>query len=190
MIKRIAAVAALALWATAPMARELDINLHDDAAEVGFYFPPTEQMTVEDADLGGSLYFNDDGDVALSGIMHVTGPPAEGFSPLQFGAGAKGYIIYADEPERTVGAVALSGSARLSIPAQVPQAVVFRGHVAPNITAFGRAKRLFEGNIRYKLDYTPRASAYLGFRYLLLHMSSDSNQTLDNNIHLGVRVQF
>ncbi|MFP4647585.1 MAG: YfaZ family outer membrane protein [Halorhodospira sp.] len=190
MIKRIAIMVAFTLWAAAPLARELDVNLHDKAAEIGYYVQPDEATSLEDADMGGSLYFNEEGDVAASGLIHVLGPPAEGFSPLQLGAGSKGYLLYLDEPGRMVGAVALSGSARFSIPAQVPQALALRGHIAPSITAFGRADRLFEATVRYVFDLTPQASAYLGYRYLRVKMSKESNQTPDDDLHLGVRIQF
>lgn len=191
MTSRIAAALALILFAAAVPARELDVNLHDNAAELSLLFGAPEQMTVDEADLGGSVFFNDDSDVSVAGILHVQGPPADGFSPLSFGAGVKGYAVYLDDADRTVGAIALSGSARLQVPSRVPQALVFRAHVAPNITSMGRAKRFFEGIARYELNFTPQAAAYVGYRYYRINMKSGaSNETLDNNVHIGVRVGF
>ena len=190
MLKRIVIAGLLTVWAAAPGARELDINIQDEAAEIGFYIPPPAETQIEDTSLGGSVFFNTNDDLVLSGIAHVQGPPAEGFSPLQFGAGAKVYGAYVSEPSRTVAGVGLSGSSRLTIPAQVPQALVLRGHVAPQITSFGRLDRVFEAVVRYKLEFTPRATAYLGYRYKRFYMDSDSDQTLDDRVHLGVRIAF
>lgn len=188
-LTRAAAIAAIA-WVGAAPARELDVNIHDDAAELSLLFGAPEQMTMDEAQLGGSLFFNNDNDVSVAGILHVQGPPAEGFSPLQFGAGVKGYAIYLDEINRTVGALGLGVSARLRVPAQIPQALVFKGHTAPKITAFGRADRLFEASARYELDFTPQAAAYIGYRYFRVTVDGGPNQTIDSNAHIGIRVRF
>ena len=190
MLKRIVIAGLLTIWATAPGARELDINIQDEAAEIGYFVPPPGDTEVDDTRLGGSVFFNTDDDLVLSGVAHVQGPPAEGFSPLQFGAGAKAYGAYVSEPSSMVAAIGLSGSSRLTIPAQIPQALVLKAHVAPKITAFGDLDRVFEGVVRYKLEFTPRATAYLGYRYKRFYMDDNSDQTLDDRAHLGIRIAF
>ncbi|MFP4130285.1 MAG: YfaZ family outer membrane protein [Halorhodospira sp.] len=189
MTKRIAA-AVLALWATAPMARELDLNLHNEAAEIGYYVQPEGEAFAEGTDVGGSFYFNEGGDLILSGLFHALMPPAEGFSPWQFGAGVKGYALALDRPDETAGALALSGSARASIPAELPQAVVLRAHIAPAITAFGEADRLLDATARYRVELNPQVSGYLGYRYLQVDVDSGRDRSLEHNFHVGVGLRF
>ncbi len=188
-IRRLVA-ALLVLWATAPMARELDLNLHNEAAEIGYYVQPEGETFTEDTDLGGSLYFNEGGDLILSGLFHALTPPVEGFSPWQLGGGLKGYAIQVDRPDETAGALALSGSARVNIPAQLPQAVVLRAHVAPAITTIGGADRLFDGTVRYRVGLNPQVTGYLGYRYLQLELDDGGDQSLEHNFHLGVSLRF
>lgn len=191
-IRRLAVALLISCWSVSAGARGLDFSLWDDTAQIIGYTSPPPGTTgdIDNVDVGGGLFINDDGDSMIQGIVHVLGPPAEGFSPLQLGAGAKAMLFYLDEPGRTAGGLALGASARISFPAQVPQALVLRGHAAPNITSFGRANRVFEGVARYKFEFTEQASAYVGFRYLRVNLSSHSNQTLDNNLHVGVRLSF
>ena len=195
MFQRAAAIAAvtglLVLLTATAHGREVEINLHDDAAEVVLYFPAADQMYFEPADIGVGGFFNNQDDTVITGILHVMGPPAEGFSPLQFGAGGKGFIMYLDEPTaNTVSALTLGLSARLTLPSHVPQALSARIHLAPSITSFGRAERVVEFVARYELHFTPLASAFLGYRSLRVDLEGEPNHTLDDSLHIGVRIAY
>ncbi|BAU56799.2 hypothetical protein HH1059_01270 [Halorhodospira halochloris] len=171
---------------------KFDFNLHDNAAEVVFTSPLGDRVDVAGPvtqNLG--LFFNSAGDVAASAGLHASGGPTQGFNPMEVGAGAKLYGIYSEEADRLVAALAISGSMVFSITGQVPQAFIVKGNVAPNITSFGRARRLFEATMRYQFDVTPHSAVYLGYRYLRIQMGSGtSNTTMDNNLHLGMQVNF
>ncbi|MBK1734383.1 hypothetical protein CKO15_03595 [Halorhodospira abdelmalekii] len=194
-MRRIVAIGALVVAATLGVeqalaqnlggGRQIDFNIHDDAAEIAALFP----LTMDGAYRGFGVFFNDDSDFVLSGKAHVLGGPAEGFSPLELGAGAKGVIFKSNDTKQTGSALALGGSARFGIMGQIPQAMLFQLHIAPNITSFGRAERYYEGIIRYELEMTQHAAGYLGFRYLRVHMRG-GRATFDNGLHIGVTFRF
>lgn len=186
-----AAVVLSGVPASGAMAAGLDINLHDEAAEFVVDVPAQEYTAIETGQLGGGLLFNDDGDVIANAHLHVSGPPTQGFSPLVFGTGVKGYSGYLDEPDRLMGGVALTGSARLSVPAQVPQAAILKVHFGPDITTSSNVERILETTLRYEFQFTPQAGAYLGYRYFDMATSDNyDDQTIDDSLHLGVRIGF
>ncbi len=195
MLRRAAATVLLMLFAAAVQAqapgREVEINLHDDAAEVVLYFPAADEMYFEPAEMGVGAFFNDENDAVVTGILHVMGPPADGFSPLQFGAGGKGFLMHLDEPDTsTVAALTLGFSSRLTLPSHVPQALTARVHLAPNITSFGKAERVLEAVLRYELNFTPLASAFIGYRSLRVRLEDEPTHTLDRSLHIGVRIAY
>lgn len=173
--------------------RMFSLNLHDNAAEVVLTSPAGENLsTAGPVTKSYGFFFNADGGMAASASMHASGGPTQGFNPLEVGVGAKVYGIYADEAGRAVSALAISGSMKFVFAGQMPQAFIVKANIAPNITSFGSAERVFEGNMRYQMDVTPHASVYLGYRYLHVQMDGgdSTSNTLDSGLHLGVQVGF
>ncbi len=190
--RTLAAIATLSgLPVSGAMAAGLDINLHDEAAEFVLTAPAEEYTAIEAGQLGGGFLFNNDGDVITSAYLHAEGPPTEGFSPLVFGAGVKGYSGYLDGPDRLMGGVALAGSARLSVPTQIPQAAVLKVHYGPDIITSSNVERILETTLRYEFELTPQAGAYVGYRFFEMATSDKySDQTIDDSLHLGLRIGF
>lgn len=190
MWQRILIAAALAGIAGHASAAELDLSLSDDTAEIGVLGNP-RAGNMDENRAGAALFFNDDSDIVGSGFWHVTGRLRQGFEPLKFGAGVKGYLADLDAADTTVGALALGGSLRLDIPnMQVPLAASVQGHIAPDITTTGRGDGMVELVSRLEARFARSASAYVGYRYLRFDLDNARDPRLDTNFHVGLRMQF
>lgn len=171
--------------------REFGFNLRDDAAELTLSTPATGTFDASQAvERRFGFFFNADNDLAASAGLHASGGPTQGFNPMSLGAGAKLYGFYAEEIDRSAAALAISGSLNFSIAGQIPQNFIIEGNIAPNITSFGRAERLFEWKMRYRLDVTPQSAVYVGYRYLKADFAGGDSVTMDSNMHIGMQIAY
>lgn len=176
----------------AESARVVDINLHDTAAAVAISSPMGEAAaTGNPATQRYGFFFNDAGSLVASAAIHASGGAGQGFNPVELGAGAKLFGIQSAESNSTVSALAMSGSAAFSMAGQLPQHLIIAVNIAPNITSFGKASRVYEMTMRYHMDVTPQAGVYLGYRYMRVNMEEDENSnTMDSNLHLGIQLRY
>ncbi len=183
------AVLALSLSGLSPvMARGLDVSISGETVQMGL-FSQTAKLVQGGADVGASLLLNDASDAVLSGTILAIGEPPRQGAPYQFGIGAKAYLADLDVGENMAG-VGIGGRVTFVVPNGVsPVGLVLEGYIAPGITAFGDADQITDLAARIEIEVTPSASGYVGVRSLEVDFP-DKTVTIDDNVHVGVRINF
>lgn len=188
-LKYVLAVLSLSVAGTAS-ATDLDLNLGGDTAEIGLHQTLSAQAP-DTTRVGGSVLFNDEDDIVGSGYLQVIGNLDQGFQPLKFGAGVKAYAADLDAADTTTGALGIGGLLRLDIAqTEVPLAVVAEGYVAPDITSTGRGQGVTELTGRFEARFARNATAYVGYRYLEFDVDNASDQDVDDDFLVGLRLSF
>ena len=112
--------------------------------------------------------------------------------PYQLEFGVKGYVGSVEQEDTDVGALAIGGGIKVQFPATFnPIDFKVEGFFTPGITTFGDTSSLLEITARVSLEIVPAAQAFAGYRLLEVE-DDDTNNTLelDDNLHIGVRLQF
>lgn len=178
----------LMLASSAAMANGLEFQLGNKTAQLTF-MTDSGLIGYSGGDLDFSLFTNTKNDFMGSAGLLVQGIPA-GTSPLTFGLGIKGYGFRVNDPRDSVGALALGGLVKYTIPSTTPMAVVFEGHYAPSITTVGDGKSLTDLSVDYQIEVTPGGTAFAGYRLLQTNLKNYGDYSLDDNVHIGVRFTF
>lgn len=166
-----------------------DLSLSDETAYPRF-LTDSSSLGYGGADIGAGAFFNEEDDWLLTGNMLVTNNPGSD-NPWQFGAGAKAYYGEVDTFDDDVGALAIGGLVRYTVPAETPIGLVAEGYAAPGITSFGEADDFHELNLRAEVEIVPSTRAYVGYRWLESDLDGPGRDyELDDNIHVGIRVFF
>jgi hypothetical protein len=171
-----------ASWAHADQA---EISLSERAAE----FDYARAIDASAADISAGLFFNEESDLMLNGGLVVSGQPP-GELPFSFGAGAKAYVAGLDDPDEDIAAIALGGRVGYTIPANIPLHLTAQGFYAPSITAFSGADNLLDFITRFEVEFIPRTTAFVGYRFLQTDLEDGRDVELDDNIHIGLRLNF
>lgn len=193
MLRRFALAAALTATTLAPMATtqasEVELSLSDEMAQV---MAANRARTTETQGLlyGGSFLFNEDDDLLGTAFLNITNRGNGRWQPVTVGVGGKLFVTHLDRPDENVGALGLGGNIAIGIPADIPMAIVLEGYLSPNITTSGDADRLTEVMLRYEVEVTRGAHAFLGYRQVKVHSSDFRDVRLDNGLHAGVRLRF
>jgi len=182
------AAALLALGTAAANAADLEITLGDQAAAI-HVLADSDVIGVGGADLDFGLLFNDDSDVMGSIGMLAHGTPA-GDQPWTFGLGGRLYYASIDTPDRSVGALALGGSAMYHIPGHTPMAFGGDLFFAPSITTFADGDSFLHWGVRFEADVLPSATAFIGYRKVTADLDQHGDYDIDDSFHLGVRFSF
>ncbi|WP_018233803.1 YfaZ family outer membrane protein [Thioalkalivibrio thiocyanodenitrificans] len=178
----------LAGCASAGQAAGLEVYLSDKTAQFRF-INDAGVIGLPGADMSFGLFYSDDKDYMGTVGLHAAGTPA-GEHPVTFGLGGRFYAGSIDDPDQSFQALALGGEARLTIPANMPMAVVGELHFAPSVTSFGDADQLLDWGFRYELEVTPGVSGFAGYRRLTLDLDEDSNYRVDKRVHFGIRFSY
>ncbi len=194
MLKKLAAIMAISLLATTQVnARGVDLRLADKTAEL-LYLTESSTFGYGGADMGFGVFYNEDDDVMLSASAMISGHSAGNNRPLQMGVGVK--LLYASLKQNNIdegiAALALGGQLRYVIPATTPVAFLVEGFIAPSVTSFSDAEQYTEYRVAVELEVTPSARAYIGFRNIEIDLESPaaSNIEIDNEVHLGIKIDF
>lgn len=194
MLKRIAAILALSMIATQANARGLDLRLADETAEL-IYLTESSTFGYGGADVGIGVLFNEADDLMFSGAAMVTGHGAGNNRALKFGVGAKLSLTILDDRNNTVadeefGALAIGGQIRYVVPSATPVAFLAEGFVAPKIVSFSGAEQYTEYRFAIELEVTPSARAYVGYRNIEYELENGAEIELDDDPHIGIRIEF
>lgn len=188
-MRRLLVALFLVTASTQTYARGVDLRLADKTAEL-IYLTESSTFGYGGADVGLGVFFNEADDLMLSGTMMITGNSANNNSPFQFGVGFKLSGAKLDGPDEQVGALAVGGQLRYVIPSSTPIAFLAEGFVAPEITSFSEATQYSEYRFAVELEVTPSARAYVGFRHMQYELNNGPDYELDDDAHIGVRVEF
>lgn len=179
---------ALLVASSAAMANGLEFQLGNKTAQLRF-LTDSGLVGYSGAQLSFSGFANNDSDFMGSAGLLVQGIPA-GRSPLTFGLGAKAYAASIDTPNKDVQALAIGGLVKYTIPNRMPMAVVFNGYYAPDITTFSDGKSFTDLNLNYQVEVTPGATAFAGYRLLQTDLKNHGDYSLDDSVHIGIRLGF
>ena len=136
----------------------------------------------------GGLYNEVDDIEAHLGLL-VRGVPA-GEQPFSFGLGGRLYFTSLDELDASVGALALGVGASYLIPGNIPMAIGGDVYFAPSITTYGDGEDLLDLKIRFEADVLPTATAFIGYRNVVVSIEDGPSYDVDENVHLGIRILF
>lgn len=166
-------------------ADQFEAFLSERAAQIGYAKP----IGVTNSDAMAALFFNEDSDVMLNGGVMAFGQPP-GQLPFSFGAGAKVYAFSLDDADETLAAGALGGRVVYTIPANIPMHVSAEAFYAPGVTTTGEGENMLDFNTRFEVEFIPRTSGFIGYRKLEVDLENGDDVELDDNIHVGLRLNF
>ncbi len=166
-------------------ADQAEIFISERAAQFGYARP----IGVTAGDFSGAVFFNEDDDLMVNGGLVVSGQPP-GQLPLSFGAGAKAYAFALDDADEDVLAVALGGQVRYTFPANIPMHVSAQAFYAPGITTSGDADNMLDFITRFEVEFIPRTSGFIGYRFFEVDLDGGREAELDDNIHVGLQLNF
>ncbi|MDQ7015697.1 MAG: YfaZ family outer membrane protein [Gammaproteobacteria bacterium] len=188
MLKRVIFTVSL-LTCTAVSASSLDISLSSKTANFQF-LSDASALGSGGADIGVGVFYDDSSNYMANANILVLGHPASERLPVQLGVGAKAYVASLDGSDESVAAVGLGGMARYVVPAEIPVALSLEAYFAPAITSFGDTEEVVQIDARVEVNVMPSARAYLGYRYLNTRLKLAGDVTLDDRLHVGIRLNF
>lgn len=178
------------LITTSAQGAGLDISLSNETANI-MYLTDSGSLGYGGADIGIGVFYNENSDVILNGQILVTGKPiGDKKGGFQYGVGGKVYAGGLDDIEEDVLAVAIGGQVRYLIPAATPVGISAEVFVAPDITSFGDTEGLTEFNFRVELEVMPSTRGYVGYRRLEPELTDAGDVKLDDEVHIGIRINF
>ena len=193
MLKQIAAILAVAMVATQANARGVDFRLADETAEI-LYLTESSTFGYGGTDWGLGLLFNENDDLMFSGSGMISGNSAGNNRALKLGVGGKlAVAILDDRPggaDEEFGAFAIGAQVRYVVPSATPVAFLAEGFIAPDIVSFSGAEKYIEYRFAVELEITPSARAYVGYRKIEFELEGNVDVELDDDPHIGIRVEF
>lgn len=171
--------------ASVAAADQLEIFVSERAVQAGYDRP----IRASNADVSVAGFFNEDDDIMLNGGLVVSGQPP-GQLPFSFGAGAKAYVFSLDDADEDLAAGALGGGARYTIPANIPMHVSAEAFYAPEILTTSAGDNMLDFNTRFAVEFIPRTTGFIGYRMLEVDLNGGRDTELDDNIHVGLRLNF
>lgn len=179
----------LTITAANVQAADLELALSGASAAAEIYVD-SGVIASGGADIRFSGLFNEDDDVMGSLGLVVRGTPA-GRQPFSFGLGGQIYLVNLEDADLSVSALALGGSYKYFIPANMPVALGLELFYAPGITTSGDADSFMDFRARAEIDLLPSATIFAGFRSVTTELEGTSDDyEIDDNFHVGIRVQF
>ena len=142
------------------------------------------------ADLALGFFYNDNDDYVFSGsLLQMRPPSAE--TPLTFGPGVKAYFASLDGVDDEVGALAIGGSVRYTIPGTTPMHIYGTVYYAPEIVSFSGAEGVTEFDVGFRIEAIPQTVFFVGIRHLEFDHEDDSSYEVDDDeVHFGIRLTF
>lgn len=186
------------LLSTSTRASGLDLSLSNETANIE-YLSPVRKLTrgvggrqLESTGLfTAGLFYNELDDVVVHAKLIAVGNQTKTRVPYQLEFGVKAYAGEVKEDDTSVGALAVGGGIKIQNPARFnPIDLKIEAFFTPGITTFGDTDSLLEIGARVSLEIVPAAKAFLGYRLLEVENDSHATLELDDNLHLGIRLQF
>lgn len=168
------------------IANDLDVRINNDAIHGNI------SIFEEDSELLYGLgYFYKDADPSISVAnvdLQSRGQTALGNMPTTVGLGIQANYFKQDHIKGT--AVGLGGSVRVNIPDVPGVSLETAAHFAPDVVAFGDAKRFmrFRGQINYRVIRSADLSA--GYRYMNTKLENGGKVTLESGLFVGLKLNF
>lgn len=187
MLLRTLVVVPPLLFAHAALADSLDLNLNNEAVQF------TYGHSYRTAELTAGALWKDKDDVSGTRWAAHLGLLASGERETpgsRWQAGLGGRLYFAEAGSSDAFALAVGGQVRWS-PGDSPIGIGAYGFFAPDIVSGLDAKRFWEAGARVDFEVVRNtASVYLGYRKMEIRLENDTDATIDEGAHIGVRILF
>jgi len=163
----------------------LDLSLSNETGNIGVYSMREKENEI--MNIGAEFFFNEPGDKFVDINASVS---RKGMGNENLEAGVKGKIYYVEQKNDGVSGqgLLLGVTARYWLPTEVPVSLAVDALYNPPIVAFGDVKSAFNIETKLELRILPSATAYIGFRSLVVDFNQRSNHELDKNINVGINL--
>ncbi|MDY7031066.1 MAG: YfaZ family outer membrane protein [Thermodesulfobacteriota bacterium] len=185
MIRWLVFVLVVFSFTTDAYSQTVDINASDDSAQIAFRTLLGEEIFGYSEFNAMFIYTSDD---KLGSLGFDVLGDLEVVPDLELGVGLK--LYGADVDDNDVLSLGLGAVFRYS---PIPLGgLVFLGTVyySPHILSFLDADRLLESDIRLGYQIIPRATVYIGYRYIWTDIEDKKKMTVDKGIHAGLTLTF
>ncbi len=183
----LSAVSTVAAFSSAALADTVDFNVRDSSVQIQYSGSMgTSTLGKSQAHIG-FLYVDKDNMLGDLGFL-VKDEVSASVPGLTAGVGLK--ALAATVKNQDAVAVAMGGVVRYSPPDLTRLGILGQVYVSPNIVTFGDADRFLETGVRVEYEVIPQAVAYLGYRKVRFGLENGPDATLDEGLHLGVRMSF
>lgn len=198
MHKLLLAIVAGLLLAGNAQATGLDLSFSNETANLE-YLAPVRKFSR--GDRGGQLqsnglfslgfFYNELDDLVGHAKLVAVGQQTNTRVPYQLEFGVKGYVGQVEQDDTDVGALAIGGGIRIQKPRRYnPFDLTIEGFFTPGITTFGDTDSLLEINARFSVEFVPSVKGFVGYRLLEVENEDHITMELDDNVHVGFRMQF
>lgn len=174
---------------TSVLANDFEVALSSETAQFTFR-SDSSLIGWGGADLGVGFFYNDNDDYVFTGSLLQMQQPTEE-NPLTFGPGVKAYFASLDDVDDEVGALAIGGAIRYTIPGTRPMHIYGSIHFAPEITSFSGAEGVEDYSVGFQVEALPQTVIFVGLRHLEFDHDDDSSYEVDDDeLHFGIRLTF
>lgn len=179
-----------AFYTNTVQASGADLSLSNESANVEV-FGPLQAIIERGGQASFGVLYNDLDDVVGHLKLVAVGTQTNTRVPYQLAFGMKGYFGEIADPNIEVGAVAVGGAINIQYPfGYNPIDLNIEAFFTPGITTFGDTESVIEINTRLSIEIVPQAKAFIGYRMFDLEDDNNFTWELDDNVHVGIRLQF
>ncbi|MCP4188562.1 MAG: hypothetical protein GY763_13240 [Gammaproteobacteria bacterium] len=142
------------------------------------------------ADLGLSLFYNDDNDFVMQAELLQARQASSG-NPLTFGVGVKAYVGRLDVNGDEVFGLGIGGEIKYTFAGVMPTALYLRSYLTPEITSFMETEGITDHVLGFQIEVLPQTTAFIGMHHLEVETENLNGYEVDDDeLHLGVRFTF
>jgi hypothetical protein len=185
-MKFTAASAAALLLCTNAIANELDLSFNDDAVRGFFVYDLESRNLAWDA----GVVNNSDKGIVVYGSLYVKGLASDGVNPLEAGLGGRTGWVDGEDSGQTGLPLALGGYLKYTLPSFNRISVRVDAYYAPDVLTVQDLDEYEDYSIRVAYNLLRDADIYIGARYVRGEFDNDTDQTIDNGMHIGVNLRF
>jgi len=170
----------------AVVADEVDLTLSDNSALFRYILHSDSNYGHSEID-AGFLYTNSNDFLVMLGFQ-VEGEAGSGSPGLHVGVGVKGFSVNTVD----YGLLAAAIGGELHYTPRSMSRLSFRGQVyhAPGIVTFIDADNFTYGALSIEYEILQQATVYLGYRNVEVGRKGFTNAELDDDSHIGLRIEF
>ena len=169
------------------IARDMDFSLGTDTVTATF------SDLLEGSDYGRKEYavgmlYNRDDNYFVDAAIQIIDEAGSKFPGLEVGVGPKMYLGKTKTQDYLTFGIAALANYRM----QELNRYLFSGYLyfSPSIVSFIDADQMWELHFRAGYEIIPAATAYIGFRRIRAKVNINTERTIDNEIHFGIKMDF
>lgn len=166
-------------------AQTVDINANDDSAQIAFRALLGEEIFGYSEFNAMFIYTSDD---KLGSLGFDVLGELEFVPELELGVGLRVYGAEVDDSD--VASLGLGTMFRYTPGTLGGLTLMGTICYSPRVLSFMDADRLMESDIRLGYQLIPRATVYVGYRYIWVDIEDERKMTVDKGVHAGLTLTF